>query len=146
MLLGGGLRQLRLAQNELRGALPAAALAALSRLEFLALSFNRLTELPTSALLQQYRIQPAGPKRAAPLVALALRMDDPEAAARRGPAGWIRYCWRSAAVDAEATSSRVARSGAARRPSHFSDGPSPSQWSTGARSSTRDSARAGAPL
>lgn len=39
-----------------------------------------LVELPTAALLQQYRIQPTGPTRAAPLVALALRMDDREAA------------------------------------------------------------------
>ena len=40
----------------------------------------KLTDLPTPALLQQYRIQPVGPRRAAPLVALALRMDDGEAA------------------------------------------------------------------
>ncbi|KOO32471.1 hypothetical protein Ctob_013142 [Chrysochromulina tobinii] len=39
-----------------------------------------LTELPTAALLQQYRIRPTGPTRAAPLVALALRLDDREAA------------------------------------------------------------------
>ena len=39
-----------------------------------------LLELPTTALLQQYRIQPTGPTRAAPLVALALRLDDREAA------------------------------------------------------------------
>ena len=40
----------------------------------------QLTELSTVALLQQYRIQPIGPKRAAPLVALTLRLDDREAA------------------------------------------------------------------
>ena len=39
-----------------------------------------LTSLPTAALLQQFRIQPIGPRRAAPLVALALRFDDREAA------------------------------------------------------------------
>ena len=39
-----------------------------------------LTELPTAALLQQYRIRSSGPTRAAPLVALALRLDDREAA------------------------------------------------------------------
>ena len=37
-------------------------------------------DAPTGTLLQQCRIQPAGPKRAAPLVALALRMDDRDAA------------------------------------------------------------------
>ena len=39
-----------------------------------------LCRLSTLALLQQYRIQPAGPRRTAPLVALALRLDDREAA------------------------------------------------------------------
>jgi hypothetical protein len=39
-----------------------------------------LCQLGTPALLQQYRIQPAGPRRTAPLVALAMRMDDREAA------------------------------------------------------------------
>ena len=40
-----------------------------------------LTKVSTTSLLQQYRIQPPGPKRTAALAALALRMDDREAAA-----------------------------------------------------------------
>ena len=38
------------------------------------------TDATTAALLQQCRIQPVGPRRTAVLVALALRMDDRDAA------------------------------------------------------------------